>query len=172
MDEWRSQGLELDLPSLIEAAQAFGAKPYVLEVDDADLLLAGDMLGRINRQLRRRGLPELSVAPQDAAEMASLIFYSLATRYAEVLRKLAEITGKKFRCLYIFGGGSQNEFLNQLTAKASGLPVLRAGIEGSTFGNFAVQLSALERSGASTHAWAARLVIAHHDVGADIGAMC
>jgi len=44
----------------------------------------------------------------------------------------------------MLGGGSQNEFLNELTARATGLPVVRAGTEGSTVGNFAVQLATLE----------------------------
>ena len=48
-----------------------------------------------------------------APELASFLFHSLAARYAEVLRMVAEITGKRLRRLYIFGGGSQNEFLNR-----------------------------------------------------------
>jgi rhamnulokinase len=113
---------------------------------------------RINAQLHRRNLPELSVSPEDAPAMASLLFHSLAARYAEVLRSVAAITGKQFRRIYIMGGGSQNELLNRLTAEATGLPVCKVGTECSTIGNFAVQLATLEKNtGLSSSAWAARL---------------
>jgi rhamnulokinase len=42
------------------------------------------------------------------------------------------------------GGGSLNTFLNQLTAKATALPLYCGVVESSTIGNFAVQLASLE----------------------------
>jgi rhamnulokinase len=162
MEEWAECGTKLELPELIAAAAKFGPRGYVLDVDDAELLLQGHMLERINAQLRQRGLQELGVEVKDAAEMASFLFYSLAARYAMVLRKVAGITGKQLRRLYMMGGGSQNEFLNRLTAETTGLEVRRAGTECSTVGNFAVQLATLERKDGDTEArptcvWAGRL---------------
>ena len=87
--------------------------------------------------------------------MAAFIFRSLARRYAEVLHSVAEITGKHFRRIYIMGGGSQNAFLNRLTAEATGLPVCVVGTECSTVGNFAVQLATLEHT--PTSQWAKAL---------------
>jgi len=156
MEEWSTTGTPLSLSELIEASTKFASRGYVLDVDDPDLLLHGQMPERINAQLRRRNLPELSPAAADAPEMAAFLFHSLAARYAEVLHNVAAITGKHFRRLYIMGGGSQNEFLNRLTAEATGLEVCRAGTECSTVGNFAVQLAALEHQ--PTSLWAARLV--------------
>jgi rhamnulokinase len=46
--------------------------------------------------------------------------------------------------LFIVGGGSQNLYLNRLTAEATGLEVIRGPQESSTIGNFAVQLARLE----------------------------
>ncbi|HEY0309073.1 MAG TPA: FGGY-family carbohydrate kinase, partial [Acidobacteriaceae bacterium] len=152
MDYWEAAGECLGLTELIAAAAGVPLKDYVLDVDEADLMLPGRMPERINAQLRRRGLAEI----EGEAEMAAFIFHSLAARYAEVLRNVAAITGKTLRRIYIMGGGSQNELLNRLTAEATGLEVCRAGTECSTAGNFAVQLAALERESA-TCAWAARL---------------
>ena len=166
MEEWSAAGTTLDLPELVAAAAKIESRDYVLDVDDPDLLLQGHMPERINAQLRRRGLSELSPAAADAPAMASFLFHSLAARYAVVLRNVSEITGKHFRRLYIMGGGSQNEFLNRLTAEATGLEVSRAGTECSTLGNFAVQLATLERTETSspraTCEWAAKLTAAHH----------
>jgi len=162
MESWAEQGTAVDLPALVEASKAFRSRGHVLHVDEPDLMLQGHMPERINAQLRRRGLAELSVEAKDAPEMASFLFFSLAVRYAEVLRDVAAITGKTLRRIYIMGGGSQNEFLNRLTAEATGLEVCRAGTECSTVGNFAVQLGLLEGAGDAAIArpacvWAGRL---------------
>ena len=152
IDSWTAEGAAIDLPTLVRQAEAVAPRDYVLDVDDPDLLLSGRMPQRINAQLHRRNLPELSVHAEDAPAMASFVFHSLAQRYAEVLRSIAEITGREFNRIYIMGGGSQNEFLNRLTAEATGLPVCRVGTECSTVGNFATQLAALE--GGTTSGWA------------------
>jgi rhamnulokinase len=160
-DETRTNPEPLTVSDLVEAAAAVAPRDYTLDVDDPDLLLPGHMPERINAQLRRRRLPELDPTPQRAAELASFLFHSLAARYAEVLRNVASITGKRLQRLYVMGGGSQNALLNLLTADATGLQVVRIGTECSTVGNFAVQLTALESrdDGADrpTSSWAAQL---------------
>ena len=78
-----------------------------------------------------------------APQMANLILHSLAERYAAVLRNLAHITGKKFQRLYIVGGGSKNQLLNRLTAKATGLEVIAGSKESTTVGNFSIQMASL-----------------------------
>jgi rhamnulokinase len=159
METWAAEGVEHNIAELVAAAASAPVPAYTLDVDDPDLLLSGRMPQRINAQLHRRSLPELDPSPANAPAMAAFLFHSLAARYAEVLASVAAITGKKLRKLYIMGGGSQNELLNTLTAKATGLEVLRAGTECSTVGNFAVQLATLEHTPGSrpTCAWAARL---------------
>jgi len=159
METWAAEGVEHNIAELVAAAASAPVPAYTLDVDDPDLLLSGRMPQRINAQLHRRSLPELDPSPANAPAMAAFLFHSLAARYAEVLASVAAITGKKLRKLYIMGGGSQNELLNTLTAKATGLEVLRAGTECSTVGNFAVQLATLERTPGPrpTCVWAAKL---------------
>jgi rhamnulokinase len=155
METWAAEGAQIEIASLIAAAEHISAPDFRLDVDDPDLLLAGRMPQRINAQLHRRHLPEFSTAPEDAPILAAFLFRSLAERYAEVLQSVTEITGKQFRRLYIMGGGSQNDLLNRLTAAATSLTVTKIGSEGSTMGNFAVQLTALE--GGPINKWAATL---------------
>ena len=155
METWSAEGAHTDIASLVTAAEHIPTFDYSLDIDDPDLLLAGRMPQRINAQLHRRNLPEFSTDPADAPALAAFLFRSLAARYAEVLRGVADITGKQFRRLYIMGGGSQNDLLNRLTAAATGLNVVRIGSECSTTGNFAVQLATLE--GGATNKWAATL---------------
>ncbi len=161
LEAWKEAGREFTYPEITELAAHVPSTGYVLDVDEPDLLLPGDMPGRINAQLRRRGLAELDPSPKGAGAMASFIFHSLAARYAEVLATVRELTGKQLRTLYIMGGGSQNELLNRLTAEATGLEVRKAGTECSTVGSFAVTLAALELGRApdarEVAVWAQRL---------------
>jgi len=161
LETWKQEGREFAYAELTAAAAEAPAREYVLDVDEPELLLPGDMPGRINAQLQRRGLATLDPTADGAAAMARFLFQSLAARYAEVLRTVAELTGKRLRTLYIMGGGSQNELLNRLTAEATGLDVKRAGTECSTVGNFAVQLAALQYgrppNAGEVASWAGRL---------------
>ena len=142
---WAAE-IDWTVPELIESAEHLPAPAYLLNVDEPDLLLPGDMPSRINRQLRQRGLPALEEAAAAAPKMVNLIMHSLAARYREIVNSVAHLTGKTLRKIYIVGGGSRNTLLNRLTASATGLEVRCGAVESSTVGNFAVQLAALEKS--------------------------
>lgn len=144
MDAWQGAGGAFTTPELIEAAEKLPAPAALLNVDEPDLLLPGNMPQRINSQRKQAGLPPLDESPAAAPAMANLIFHSLAARYAEVLTSVARITGKKLKRLYIAGGGSRNAYLNRLTAEKTGFDVSCAAVESSTVGNFAIQLASLE----------------------------
>ncbi len=146
IDKWSADGRAWTVPELIEAAANVPCPEGLLDVDDADLLLAGRMPQRINAQREGKGWKRLDEDPANAPEFASLIFHSLAARYAQVLDRVAVLTGKKFRRLFVVGGGSRNEFLNRLTAESTGLELYRGSPESSTVGNFAIQMAVLEGS--------------------------
>ncbi len=146
MEKWAEDGSVWTVQELVLAAETV-LKPHgLLDVDDPDLLLAGRMPERINAQRRQKGFEALSELPEDAPTFASLIFHSLAARYAEVLDRVAFHSGKTFKRLFIVGGASQNDFLNRLTREATRLEVFRGSAESSTVGNFAIQLAVLEGS--------------------------
>lgn len=144
MEEWSAAGVELNISEVIDAAESISPWDYFLDVDDPSLMLQGDMPGRINAQLRRRGRHELDTSPAHAPEVASFILSSLAVRYAEVLKLAERLCDKQFTHLWIMGGGSQNKLLTRLTEEATGLKVRGNESEGSTLGNFAIQLTTLE----------------------------
>ncbi|HKI10984.1 MAG TPA: rhamnulokinase family protein [Candidatus Acidoferrum sp.] len=165
MRHWHSQGRDWSIAALIEACRSLPAPEAVLDVDHPELLLSGRMPQRINSVLRLSGHAPLPEGPEAAPQFANLIFHSLAARYTEVLRMISEVAGKKFRSVYIVGGGNRNAFINQLLQERSGLEVIRGPVECSTIGNAAIQLAALEgrtgsNSGASRDAvaeWSRRL---------------
>ncbi|MDE1176451.1 MAG: FGGY-family carbohydrate kinase [Edaphobacter sp.] len=146
-----------DVAALVEQARALPDVPLseLIDVDDPDLAIPGDMPARINAQRAAGGLSPISDPPQ----MARLIFESLAARYASVLHSISAMTGKRFARIYIVGGGSQNTLLNALTEKATGLKVIRGAVESSTIGNFALQFATLDGDTSANNIarWAAAL---------------
>jgi rhamnulokinase len=146
IDAWTADGRVWGVPELISAAEKVVCPQDMLDVDDPDLLLVGGMPQRINAQRARAGLEPLNESPENAPAFASLIFHSLAARYAEVLERVAFHSGKKLKRLFIVGGASQNDLLNRLTQKATGLELFLGSAESATVGNFAVQLAVLEGS--------------------------
>ena len=153
MEAWNVR----DVAWLVEQARAIApfAPQELIDVEDPRLAAPGDMPASINVQRASRGLAPVS----EPAELTRLILDSLAGRYAQVLRSVERITGRKLARIYVVGGGSQNELLNQLTAQATGLPVLRGPVESSTIGNFAVQLASGDgdTSAENVARWAVRL---------------
>ncbi|HVT99148.1 MAG TPA: FGGY family carbohydrate kinase [Acidobacteriaceae bacterium] len=131
---------------LIAEASRMPAPDRLLDLDDPALLPPGDMTARINEQRRRLGSPSLPSGCDAAPHYASLIFRSLAARYGTLIAEIAEMTGEKPHHIAVVGGGSQNEYLNALTAEATGLPVQRCSAESSTLGNFAIQWARIEQS--------------------------
>ena len=141
---WSEAGKTWEISDLVAQAERMSRPDAVLNVDDPDLWLSGEMPVRINRQRKKAGLAAMDESAEGAPAIASLIFHSLAARYAEVLREIESHSGRKLKRLFIVGGASQNELLNRLTAAATGLTVMRGAPESSTLGNFAVQLTTLE----------------------------
>jgi rhamnulokinase len=144
IEHWRSQGQTWTVEQLIDASANLDGPEGLLDVDDPDLLLPGNMPARINAQRNRSGLSAIPDGAGMAPKMTSLILHSLAARYAAVLRDATNITGRDLKQLYVVGGGSRNTLLNRLTARATGLEVLTGSAESTTVGNFAIQLTALD----------------------------
>lgn len=80
--------------------------------------------------------------PQGIAEVAAVIYNSLAVCYADTIQEIQEITGKHYDSIRIVGGGSNADYLNRLTAKATGLPVYAGPTEATAIGNLAAQMIA------------------------------
>jgi sugar (pentulose or hexulose) kinase len=59
------------------------------------------------------------------------------------LTLVQEVSNQPVSVLHIVGGGTQNKLLNQMTANATGLPVVTGPIEATVIGNAVVQLITL-----------------------------
>ena len=72
------------------------------------------------------------------------VYNSLALCYKNAIENLEKITGKHFTSINIVGGGSQDGYLNEKTAKATNRVVYAGPTEGTAIGNLIVQMIAFE----------------------------
>ena len=56
---------------------------------------------------------------------------------------MEEVTGETYQTLNIIGGGSKNQFLNELTAKYTGKQIIAGPAEGTAIGNLIMQMVGL-----------------------------
>ncbi|GAB4242194.1 MAG: rhamnulokinase family protein [Acidobacteriota bacterium] len=126
---------ELTYADLVEAAQSAPALRTVFDPDDPSLMNPPHMPEAIARLCRRGGQP----VPEGRAEMVRAVFESLALKYRQVLDQITTLQNRRPEVLHIVGGGSRNDFLNQLTADATGLTVVAGPAEATATGNILVQ---------------------------------
>ncbi len=118
-----------DLERASRAAEAF---TETFDVQDARFMNPPSMIGAV-----------LSLAsPKTVGELMQCVYSSLALCYATAIRNLSKVTGKTYTSLNIVGGGSKDKYLNELTARATGLEVLTGPTEGTAIGNLIVQMIA------------------------------
>jgi rhamnulokinase len=124
---------------LVEMAGGAAPLKYLFDVDDPRFLAPGDHPAHIQAWCREKGQP----VPETHAEIVRAVLESLALKYRFVIERLEAISGQPIEVIHVVGGGSQNALLNQLTADASGRPVVAGPVEATALGNAMVQLIAL-----------------------------
>jgi rhamnulokinase len=133
--EWSASGHDVEYDKLLAEAGVIEDSDALIFPDDARFLNPPSMLEAIKAQLSESGY----LLPDNPPAVARMIFDSLALRYASILRTIVVLTKQTLKGVQIIGGGSQNDYLNGMTADASGLPVLAGPVEATVIGNVLVQ---------------------------------
>jgi rhamnulokinase len=137
---WSDQRIrEASLAAVLEGAVEAPAMRTVVDINDPRLLPPGDMPARIQLLAEEAGEP----IPRTPVAIARTVIDSLALAYRKHLRTAAELAGRSPSVIHIVGGGSQNHLLCQLTADATGVPVLAGPSEAAALGNVLVQARTL-----------------------------
>lgn len=124
-----------DLSAMARKSQDF---PSRINVDESRFFAPDHMTEEIKAALRDSG----QSVPNNIGELVACAYQSLAESYAAAVDKIEKLTHKNFERICIVGGGSQNEYLNQLTAKACGKKVTAGPVEATAIGNILVQMIA------------------------------
>jgi len=133
--EWKERGVDIDFEVLLRDVAATREYQAFLFPDDQRFFNPGSMLEVVRSQLNETG----QAVPDEPAAVAKVILDSLAFRYASVVRRIEALTKQKIEGIQIIGGGSQNSYLNQATANATGLSVMAGPVEATVIGNVLVQ---------------------------------
>ena len=135
---WEAQGLPAQLPVLL--AEAAQATPFtaVVNPDAPEFLAPGDIPARLRAYCRRTG----QQPPATQGAVVRCILESLALAHRHTLRQAAHLAGRDIKVVHLVGGGSRNDMLCQLTADATGLPVVAGPTEATALGNVLVQARA------------------------------
>ena len=136
---WEQQGRPYSYPELVSLAESAQPLRSFVDPNDDRFLPPGDHPAHIQAFCQQSGQPP----PQSDADMARCVFESLALAYRDVLHELQGLTGRPIEVIHVVGGGSRNQLLNQLTADATGIPVLAGPSEATVIGNALVQLISL-----------------------------
>ncbi|MBQ6818132.1 MAG: rhamnulokinase [Clostridia bacterium] len=110
--------------------------PSVVDVNHPDFLAPESMVEAVKNRCAATG----QAVPQSVGELMQCVYQSLARSYAEAIKELSQLTGVTYTHIHIVGGGSKDGYLNSLTAKATGLPVMAGPTEGTALGNLMVQM--------------------------------
>lgn len=136
---WEKTTPAVPLTDRCAAAGKLPPLACVVDMNDERLLPPGDMPGRLAAMATETG----QAAPRTQDEFARCIIDSLALTYRVAIRDACHMAGRDIEVIHIVGGGSQNELLCQLTAEATGLPVVAGPVEGTAMGNLLVQARAM-----------------------------
>jgi len=122
-----------ELATLAREAKEFSS---VIDVNDRRFLTPDNMLEEVKQACADTGQP----VPGTVGEALQCVYRSLAQCYTRAITALSGITGTRYEGIHIVGGGSQDAYLNQLTANAAGLPLYAGPVEGTALGNLIAQM--------------------------------
>ena len=137
--QWARSGTPVVLADLLAAAAQEPGNRTIIDLDAAEFLTPGDMPRRVREAAARAG----QHLPGTRPAIARAVLDSLAHAYAQTISRGAELAGVTVNQIHIVGGGSQNALLCQLTANATGLPVIAGPVEAAALGNVLVQARAV-----------------------------
>lgn len=110
----------------------------LVPANDPRFLAPESMVSEVQAACRESG-QEVPVTPW---QISRVIYRSLAACYKTALTQIEEITGRRYDTIHIVGGGSQAEWLNQLTAEETGRIVMAGPGEATAIGNLGSQMIA------------------------------
>ena len=108
----------------------------IVDVNDSSFMAPASMIDAIKAYCAKTG----QKVPETPGEIALCVYDSLAVCYNKAIETVEKVTGYKFNVIHIVGGGCQNDYLNELTAKRTGRKVVAGPVEATAIGNALAQL--------------------------------
>lgn len=110
----------------------------IVDVNDNRFLAPKSMAEEVKQACRESN----QRVPESLAEIAAVIYNSLAKCYGITIAEIEKLTGKCFAEIHVVGGGANAEYLNRLTAQQTGKKVYAGPTEATAIGNLSAQMIA------------------------------
>ncbi|MFV0362846.1 MAG: rhamnulokinase [Suipraeoptans sp.] len=110
--------------------------PSIVDCNSDDFLAPDNMVRAVQDFCQNTN----QQVPKGIAEIAAVIYNSLAKCYADTVDEIEEITGNVYDTIYVVGGGANAAYLNELTAKYTKKRVSAGPTEATAIGNITVQM--------------------------------
>ena len=141
MGLWIIQGVKQELGDRYSFSElctlaAEERSPALIDVNDQRFLAPENMIDAIRRFCQETAQP----LPTTVGEIASCVYHSLAQSYREAVTELEDLIGLPIKTIHIVGGGSQADYLNELTARYTGKQVIVGPVEATALGNILSQM--------------------------------
>jgi len=142
MGLWMIQSVRHELEDKYSFAElcklAVEADGFTTRVDvNADCFLSPE---NMTEAIKKYCIDTNQKAPETVGELAACIYNSLALSYAETVQEIETITGRTYSRIHIVGGGSNADYLNELTAKYTKKDVYAGPTEATAIGNILSQV--------------------------------
>nr|WP_033167457.1 rhamnulokinase [Clostridium sp. KNHs205] len=122
-----------ELCAMAEKSSSF---PSIVDVNAQEFLAPANMTQAIKDYLKESG----QKVPETVGELAACIYNSLAASYSSAVKEIEALTGRSFKRIHIVGGGSNADYLNQLTADYTSKDVCAGPSEATALGNILAQM--------------------------------
>ncbi|OQA20832.1 MAG: Rhamnulokinase [Actinobacteria bacterium ADurb.Bin346] len=139
-DKWLKESADnLSWDDIMYLAKDTPSSKSFIDVDANDFIVeVNDMPGAVKRFCKNTG----QAVPGSIGEIARVIYESMVCKVRQNLDTLENLTGKKFDCINMVGGGTKDVLLCQWLADATGLTVYAGPTETASVGNLIMQLKA------------------------------
>lgn len=121
---------------LVVEAEKYKYFKSIINIDEDRFLKPENMIEEIQSYCKETN----QEIPREVGEIAICVFNSLGHSYKKAVANLEDIFEKKFKRINIFGGGCQNNLLNQVISNVTGKEVLAGPVEATAIGNIVAQL--------------------------------
>ncbi|MCR4594533.1 MAG: rhamnulokinase [Clostridiales bacterium] len=137
MGMWLFQNIRRELDKkysydeMMEMAEKSG-EFETINTNDSSFVAPSSMIEAVRKYVNNDNLP-ISV-------LINSVYHSLAKSYADAVREIEAISGRKMETINIVGGGSRDSYLNRLTAHYTGKKVTAGPVEATATGNIISQM--------------------------------
>lgn len=130
--ELETLGKKLNWDDIVKMACEYKGEIRLFNPNSSELFNPKSMINAIQKLI--------DSSENSYEQVIATAYTSLAFSYRFAIEQIQEITGINFKSIFIVGGGSQNAYLNQLTANITRKKVIAGPKEATSLGNIGVQL--------------------------------